>query len=344
MIHYVTGNLLEAEAIALVNTVNCEGVMGKGIAYQFKLAYPETNKSYISACENGSLRVGTLHYYRENGKIVINFPTKIKWRNKSEMDYIEKGLDALIPLLEELSVDSVAIPPLGSGNGGLVWGEVRELIEKKLNPISEKLDIYIYEPSKNYIPKPVAEPKLSASALVLMQIKLKLNQFSRIRLQKTAFIMDLYANSNYFKFSRYTYGPFAHSIDIVSKSIKEFQTFYNLKDTATAYDIALKTLISESVQRKLDDLEPAIYKATDFVNRIETNKRLECITTILYLLHESGAMSREEIIQQYKAWSEDKSRRFTKEDICAEIDYLYEEDMIVMTLDGFLINPSISCQ
>ena len=81
-IHYVTGNLLEANVEALVNTVNCEGYMGKGLAYQFKLSYPENNKDYIKACKNGNLKIGKVHYFKENDKILRNFPTKDKWRQK----------------------------------------------------------------------------------------------------------------------------------------------------------------------------------------------------------------------------------------------------------------------
>ena len=94
MFFYTTGDLLQSDAEALVNTVNCEGYMGKGIAYQFKLKFPNNNKDYVKACKNGTLRPGKLHVYKESEKIIINFPTKDKWREKSRMEYIEDGLDA----------------------------------------------------------------------------------------------------------------------------------------------------------------------------------------------------------------------------------------------------------
>ena len=119
MLNYTTGDLLKSDAEALVNTVNCEGFMGKGIAYQFKLQYPQNNEDYVRACRSGALAIGKLHYYKEKGKIIINFPTKDKWREKSRMEYIEKGLDELVVLARDLGLTSIAIPPLGSGNGGL---------------------------------------------------------------------------------------------------------------------------------------------------------------------------------------------------------------------------------
>lgn len=95
MFFYVTGNLLKSDAEALVNTVNCEGYMGKGIAYQFKLQFPENNFNYIKACKSGYLRPGKLYCYREQGKTIINFPTKDKWREKSRLEYIDSGLGEL---------------------------------------------------------------------------------------------------------------------------------------------------------------------------------------------------------------------------------------------------------
>ena len=149
MIIYTTGDLLESSASALVNTVNCEGYMGKGIAYQFKLRYPNNNKDYIEACKTGKLTVGKLHYFNEDGKLIINFPTKDRWRANSKMQYIEDGLDELINLINDKDIKSIAIPPLGSGNGGLIWADVKVLIEQKLSVISKDVQIYIYEPSKN---------------------------------------------------------------------------------------------------------------------------------------------------------------------------------------------------
>lgn len=96
MIQYVTGNIFESKAECLVNTVNCEGYMGKGIAYQFKMRYPQNNKDYVRACKSGELRIGTIHFFFEEGIWIINFPTKDKWREKSRISYVEIGLDRLV--------------------------------------------------------------------------------------------------------------------------------------------------------------------------------------------------------------------------------------------------------
>ncbi len=335
MIKYVTGNLLKSEANVLVNTVNCEGYMGKGIAYQFKLAFPENNLSYIAACNSGQLRIGTLHHFVENDKIIINFPTKDKWRENSKMEYIEKGLDELIILLNELKATSVAIPPLGSGNGGLVWANVKSKIEEKLTPISNGVEVLVYEPSMSYAALPTVEPKLSTSALILMRIKMRLRKFSTLRLQKTAYIMDVLSEKPYFHFKKDKYGPYDHSIDVISRSIKEFQKYHDTKNTYEAYNIALNKLISEKTTSKLDALLPLVEKASDYVNSVPDNQTLECLTTILFILNANGDLEKDQIVEVFKNWSEDKAKRFSENEIKQGLVYLCNTGMVERTLIGY---------
>lgn len=337
MIIYITGDLLKSSAEALVNTVNCEGYMGKGLAYQFKLQYPDNNKDYIKACKNGKLTVGKLHYFNEKGKIIINFPTKDKWRSKSKMKYIEDGLDELIKLINIMDIKSIAIPPLGSGNGGLIWDEVKILIEQKLSVLSKNVEVYIYEPSKNYISKPTYEPKLSVSALILMKIKSKLNKFDMLRLQKTAYFLNIFSNQDYFKFSRNKYGPYDYSIEIVSRNIKEFQIYHNVNNTEDAYRILYNKIISDKVEKKLMQLEPFVDKSAEFVNSIETNHELECLATIVFLINEKKILNESEILIEFKEWSIDKANRFTEKEIIKGINKLYKLNIIDKTFIGYSV-------
>jgi O-acetyl-ADP-ribose deacetylase (regulator of RNase III) len=341
MIIYTTGDLLKSTAEALVNTVNCEGYMGKGIAYQFKLQYPANNTDYVKACKSGSLKVGKLHYFKERGKVVINFPTKDKWRANSKMEYIDDGLTELVKLIHNLNIKSIAIPPLGSGNGGLIWSEVKALIEKKLAVVANGVEIFIYEPSTNYVSLPTVEPKLSTSALVLMEIKNKLQKFDTLRLQKTAFFVNIFANQGYFKFKKYKYGPYDNSINIISKSIKEFQQFHNVKNTQEAYNILYNKLVSEKVDSKLSELKPYISKAADYVNSIETNNELECLATILFLISEKKTLTEEEVVNYFKGWSEDKAAKFSENDILEGVNKLYDSNIIEKTLTGYCIMHNV---
>lgn len=336
MISYVTGNLLQSNAQCLVNTVNCEGYMGKGIAYQFKLSFPENNASYVKACKNGALYIGTLHYFQEKGKIIVNFPTKDKWRAKSKLEYIEIGLDQLSNLINELKIASIAIPPLGSGNGGLVWSDVKQLIEKKLAPLTS-VDAFVYEPVKNYIAKPIVEPQLSTSALVLMQIKLHLQKFTHLRLQKTAYLMDVFGKQHYFHFKKHKYGPYDYTIEVISRRIREFQQYYNVDSTSEAYKIAYQKLTSKSVDSKLNMYIPLIERAANYVNGISQDSMLECIATLLFLLETNGPLSEDDLVKQFKLWSEDKASRFSETIILSGIAYLCDTEVIEKSLIGYRI-------
>lgn len=338
MIKYTTGDLLKSNADALVNTVNCEGYMGKGIAYQFKLQYPENNKDYIKACRNGALTIGKLHFFNEKNKLIINFPTKDKWREKSKLEYIEKGLDQLVTLIKEKNIKSIAIPPLGSGNGGLVWAEVKHIIQRKLDEVSSDVDILIYEPSINYIAKPSEEPKLSLSALILMEIKRRLNTFDKTRLQKTAFFCDLPYNERYFNFKKHKYGPYDNSIMIISKSIKEFQDYHNVKEVNVVYSILYKKVISESVEKKLSIMLPRIEAATELVNSIKSNHELECLSTIAYIIDINGILDENSIIKLFNSWSSDKALRFNDKEIKDGILRLIKLGIINETLVGYSVN------
>lgn len=339
MIEFVTGNIFDSDTEALVNTVNCDGYMGKGLAYQFKLKYPKNNEDYIRACKSGNLKIGKVHYYKEMDKVIINFPTKDKWREKSKIEYIESGLDDFIILIDSLNIMSVAIPPLGSGNGGLNWIEVKSLIEDKLYNLSKSKDILIYEPSKNYSIQPLIEPKLSLSALILMQIKMNLLEFNNFRLQKTAYIMDILLDKKYFKFKKYKYGPYDHSIDIISKNISEFQKFHNVQ-TDKAYIISINTQISKKTVNTLDIMMPALKKSTEFVNRIKSDTVLECISTILFIIDNNNITSEEQIVSKFKEWSKRKETIFKRADIIKGVNYLIDESLIYKDLLQFKINKN----
>lgn len=136
MIEYVRGNLLEADAEALINTVNTVGVMGKGIALQFRQAFPSNYQVYRRTCEKGELRPGQVLVVPTgmlgNPKFIINVPTKRHWKGKARLEDIEAGLKALVSTIKEYKISSIAVPPLGCGNGGLEWGDVRPRIESAL--------------------------------------------------------------------------------------------------------------------------------------------------------------------------------------------------------------------
>ena len=251
------------------------------------------------------------------------------------MKYIEDGLDSLVSLIKEFNIKSIAIPPLGSGNGGLVWNDVKQVLAQKLKDTAKQVTIYVYEPSRNFATTPTQEPKLSTSALVLMELKGHLKKFNSLRLQKAAYFMDLFSSKKYFRFVAHKYGPYDHSIDIISKGIREFQQFHGTSSTKEAEKILFNKLTSESVNNTLQALLPWIVKSCDFVNSIETDHELECLATICFLIENSGGLTTDKIVSGFKNWSEEKAKRFTEQEIIEGIQKLYMLGIVEKNLVGY---------
>lgn len=156
MIHYTQGNLLDADVEALVNTVNTVGIMGKGIALMFKEAFPENFRLYAAACKRGEVQIGKMFVTERpplsssggGPRWIINFPTKKHWRDRTRLEWVEAGLVDLTRVIQEKAIRSVALPPLGCGNGGLDWSAVRPLIEQALADLS--VEVLVYEPTPRY--------------------------------------------------------------------------------------------------------------------------------------------------------------------------------------------------
>jgi O-acetyl-ADP-ribose deacetylase (regulator of RNase III) len=152
MIELKQGNLLDAQVEALVNAVNTAGVMGKGLALQFKKAYPEMFRDYVRVCKVGLLQIGVMHVYEQahgaQPRYLINFPTKEQWRSPSKVAYIEKGLAALVSEVKQREIRSIAIPALGCGLGGLEWDEVYPLIQAAFAELPD-VQVWLYPPQMN---------------------------------------------------------------------------------------------------------------------------------------------------------------------------------------------------
>lgn len=342
MIKYTTGNILDSETDAIVNTVNCEGYMGKGIAYQFKLKYPENNKEYVRQCKNGSFKIGSILDYKESGKVIINFPTKDMWRRKSEYIFIEKGLTTFIERISEFKASSFSFPPLGCGNGGLEWDKVKSILVDYLTPLQNDYDFVLYEPSNDisrvFNKKKI--PNLNVSHLLLMKLKLGIEKFNKTRLQKGAFLINIFAGEEYFKFKAYNYGPYNHTLDVLSRDIKEYQEYYNF-DTSKAYEAALKTLTSKSVNEKLEKFNKPLLNAINFLNDIKTDKELELISTILFIVLSNRNTSPENLPSEFEKWSEDKAKRFSVEEINNELEFLKNKGLLINSLMGVQINSTL---
>ena len=228
MIEYLKGNLLESDAEALVNTVNTVGIMGKGLALQFKERFPNNYHIYHDVCKKGGLHIGEMLITEEatlNGKkTIINFPTKTSWRKPSEYIYIEKGLIALKKEIEERQLKSIAIPPLGTRNGGLDWNRVKEMIQNALQDLN--CCIQIYEPSDMVIDQMKKERvKLTPARAMMMDVicdMIHQGEFaSEFSAEKIVYFLQRFGAENIFRinFHHGYYGPYSGKVRYLLRSL-----------------------------------------------------------------------------------------------------------------------------
>lgn len=336
MITYLTGDILKSNTEALVNTVNLEGFMGKGIAYQFKMQFPQNFEAYTKACKTKEIGIGKIFVFQERGKIIFNFPTKDRWREKSKYEFIESGLLSLKEKMTEMKISSVSIPPLGCGNGGLDWFKVKDLIEKCFRKHHREVAIKVFSPSQYYKSKSSIEPKMTASHLVLMDLKLKMKKFNKIRLQKACFILNLFSGRDYFAFEESKFGPYSHPVELVAKQIAEYQDFFCIR-TREAREKIMKNIISKKVEETIQSFESAISKTAKFVNRVEKDLDLETIATILWIVKNNSCENTDEIIKLFKLWPKEDPQRFSSETIEKNFHFLLTNGVIRKNLLNFEI-------
>ena len=223
-IHLTTGDLLkQTDVDAIVNTVNCVGVMGKGIALQFKNKWPDNFVAYQAACKAGQVRPGRMMVFDAGAyaqpHYIINFPTKDHWRGKSQLAFIRDGLQDLVAQVRALGIQSIAVPPLGCGNGGLNWAEVRPLIESAFAALPD-VDVRLFEPGDAPAPKTMEvrthRPKMTpgrAAILKSIETYRDLNYgLTKIEVQKLGYFLQAAGQNLGLQFEKHLYGPYSEQL------------------------------------------------------------------------------------------------------------------------------------
>ena len=349
MFYYVKGNLLESDAEALVNTVNTVGVMGKGIALQFKEAFPDNYKIYKEVCKRKELCIGKMLVTEETNlvlghKIIINFPTKTRWNLPSEYAYIEQGLVALREVIVNRSIQSIAIPPLGSHNGGLDWLRVKKMIETALADLDCR--IMLYEPSEQIIEKMKSERvNLTPARAMLLAMLADMNkngEFASVfAAEKLVYFMQRFGAADLFKinFIPYYYGPYsggkvAHVLYRLNGSYIKGMGGMN----ARPFDyIWLVDDAPDEANRYIDDnedkrLRSICEKTQQFLQGYYSNYALELLSSVDFLLDTNPALNNWQnedqdkvvdlLAQEMLLWSKRKEQLFTPELLDKAVVYL----------------------
>ncbi len=330
MIDYQTGDLLAADVEALVNTVNCVGIMGKGIALQFKKAFPDNFKNYAKACEQGNVEPGRMFVTErlDNPKYIINFPTKRHWRAKSQMADVESGLSALAGEIRTRQIRSIAIPPLGSGLGGLDWSEVRSRIEDALGQLPD-VRVVVYEPEGPPDAKVIAglteAPEMTpgrAALVMLIRCYLDGHQQPSItpsEVHKLMYFLQASGQPLDISYTRERYGPYADKLDSVLHKIEGYW-ISGYSDAKGKPDSQFK-LVPGAVEdaeiflQSAPDTNRYIGEVADLIDGFEAPLGLELLAVVHWASHKEhitsiddiarrindGRFYRKQIVQAYEA-------------------------------------------
>lgn len=348
MIEFKTGDVLAEDAEALVNTVNCVGLMGRGIALQFKKVWPENFKAYAAACRRHEVQPGRMFVFETgrltNPRFIINFPTKRHWRGRSRMEDIEAGLAALVEEIRRRGIHSIAVPPLGAGLGGLDWAQVRQRIERVLGDLQDA-QVVVFEPTAASVSErsvrardvPAMTP--GRAALVgLMDRYLRglLDPFiSLLEVHKLMYFMQEAGEPLRLRLAKGPYGPYAENLRHVLSAIEG----YYVSGYGPGGDEPDKTL--ELVPGAVEDARATLAKRPKACERFERVARLvegfespfglELLATVHWVVRHEGAESADRVVEQTYAWGERK-RRFSRRQISLTHRILVER--------GWLAAPS----
>jgi O-acetyl-ADP-ribose deacetylase (regulator of RNase III) len=341
---FMTGNLLDADVQALVNTVNTKGVMGKGIALLFKEAYPQNYAVYVKACRNGDLVPGKLLVVKEatlsGEKIIINFPTKTDWHLKSRYEYIDAGLKELVNIIRQFEIKSIAIPPLGCGNGGLLWSKVRAMIEKHLGKLKD-VEVRVYEPTKAV--KDLLKMRESKTDIYLTPPRGMLlyamfyyesmdEQVSLFTANKLAYLLQRLGENSLsrLKFGANYYGPYSvqvqHLLHAVNgKYIKGLEQMDVKPFDPLEMQYNRKLEVSEYVRTKLtiqhrDRLKNLIH----LIDGFQSTLSLEILATVDFIRKEHQEYTKEDIMRTIQNWSERKGTLIKSEYVDIALNRLDE--------------------
>lgn len=347
MIKELSGNLLDAKVEALVNTVNTVGVMGRGIALQFKQAFPDNFKAYEAACRRHEVKPGRMFVFRrdtlgtnQNPRYIINFPTKRHWRGKSRMEDIDVGLNDLVRVIKEEGIRSIALPPLGCGSGKLRWEDVRERIIKALAALPDlHADIYLpgHAPSPEEMRIGTERPKMTpgrAALLVLMnRYALPGYRLTLLEIQKLAYFLQLAGEPLRLQFNKQTYGPYTETLHHVLQRMEgHFISGYGDRSRQVSITLAPNAVTeAESYLKNSRDSQERFERVSNLIDGFETPYGMELLASVHWVAtHEADRKDVEEdrILELVQSWNEHKKKTFRPDHIKIAWIRLHKESWI----------------
>jgi O-acetyl-ADP-ribose deacetylase (regulator of RNase III) len=341
MIEYRRGDILTADVEALVNTVNCVGIMGRGIALQVKNAYPANFEIYQEACTRGEVQPGRM-LVSETGSLtnpqyIVNFPTKRHWRGKSRLEDIEIGLEELAREIRRRRISSIAVPPLGSGLGGLRWDTVRPRIESVLAGLPD-VRVIVYEPNES--PVVTASPEIPsmtpgrAAMIVLVNKYLEalMDPFiSLLEIHKLMYFMQESGEPLRLRYIKGPYGPYAENLRHVLRAIEGY-FISGYADGGDAPDKQLELVpgaITDATAYLSHNTETRSHfdRVADLVAGFETPFGLELLATVHWVAKHDSPINDAEVVKHTYAWNSRK-RAFSERQIRLALEILLHKNWL----------------
>lgn len=335
MIEFTRGDILRADTEAIVNTVNCVGVMGRGIALQFKKAWPDNFVAYAAACKLNDVQPGKMFIYETgqlaNPRFIVNFPTKRHWKGASRIEDIESGLNSLVDDIKKYNIKSIAIPPLGAGLGGLDWAIVREKIEMAMKPL-ENIRVLVFEPAgapdNDIMVHSQDVPKMTAGRAVLIELMQRyLNglldpSISLLEVHKLLYFMQEAGEPLRLNYQKAHYGPYAQNLRHVLNAIEGyFVSGYADGGDNPDKELRIVPGATQEAQLFLEN-HPCTRERFDRVSRLvegfESPQGLELLSTVHWLNKYEDAKTTADVINRTHSWNHRKQQFTSRQIIIAK--------------------------
>lgn len=334
MIREVQGNLLADDAQALVNTVNTVGVMGKGIALQFKRAYPDMFRAYEADAKAGQVAPGVMHVWESQAltgpRYIINFPTKRHWRAPSRLADIDEGLADLARVIVELGITSVAVPPLGCGNGGLEWADVAPRIRAALGALQPDVDVRLYvpagaPPAREMVTRTEA-PELTPSRAALLALMLAYHQLTwtwpaHVDVQKLAYFLQATGRDLRLRFEKGHFGPYADNLRRTLSEMEGHQILGFGDGSAPALQadpIEVREGVAAQLHAVLGGdtvLVGQVSRVLELVDGFSTTYGLELLASVHWVVTREAAQSPVEAESAVRRWTGRKAALFGQDHV-----------------------------
>lgn len=345
MIKYVRGNLLEASTEAIVNTVNTVGIMGKGIALQFKKAFPDNFAYYEAACKRNEIKVGKVHVFRrlQQPRYIINFPTKQHWKAKSRIEDIATGLESLAGVIREYGIKSIAMPPLGCGLGGLPWPKVRAMIEQTFANMPD-VSIFAYEPAGAPRPEDMPirtnKPKMTISQAIIITLMDRyasplFNEFvSLLEIQKLTYFQQVCGEKLSLHFNKGNYGPYADNLrHVLNRMDGHYISGWGDGQNKPRTPLHLLAGAVEEANRLIGqniETNSRLTRISNLIDGFETPYGMELLGTVHWVITQElrPPIKFDDVVQAIKSWTKRKENLFTPDHIEVALRRLVDSCLI----------------